>query len=77
MPEVEQKMVTRSIKVAPKGPVGGLMPRIIPSRLALDSNPEIKPDDILMEKDIHAMLREKAKQEVVAISNCDCRSSCR
>jgi NAD-dependent dihydropyrimidine dehydrogenase PreA subunit len=73
MPEVEQKMITRSIRVAKEVTVGGAMSRIIPARLALDSNPNIKPEDILPEEDIHAMLREKAKKEVVAVSNCDCR----
>ncbi len=74
MPEVEQKMVTRSIKVAEKIPVTGVMSRIVPARLALDSNPNIKPADILPEEDIHAMLREKASREVVAVSDCDCRT---
>jgi formate hydrogenlyase subunit 6/NADH:ubiquinone oxidoreductase subunit I len=73
MPEVEQKMVTRSIKVAEKIPVTGVMSRIVPARLALDSNPNIRPEDILPEEDIHAMLREKASREVVAVSDCDCR----
>lgn len=73
MPEVEQKMITRSIKVAEKVPVGGIMTRIIPARLAIDSNPNIKPEDILPEEDIHAMLRMKGSQEVMAVSDCDCR----
>ncbi len=73
MPEVEQKMIARSIKVAQKVPVTGVMSRIIPARLALDSNPNIKPSDILPEEDIHAMLRMKGSQEVIAVSNCDCR----
>ena len=73
MPEVEQKMITRSIRVAQKVPVGGAMSRIIPARLALESNPNIKLEDILPEEDIHAMLREKAKKEIVAVSHCDCR----
>lgn len=73
MPEVEQKMITRSIKVAEKVPVGGIMTRIIPARLAIDSNPNIKPEDILPEEDIHAMLRMKGSQEVIAVSDCDCR----
>ncbi len=73
MPEVERKMITRSIKVAQKVPVGGIMSRIVPARLAIDSNPNIKPEDILPEEDIHAMLRMKASQEIVAVSNCDCR----
>jgi formate hydrogenlyase subunit 6/NADH:ubiquinone oxidoreductase subunit I len=73
MPEVEQKMITRSITVAKTVPVGGVMSRIIPARLALDSNPGIKPEDILPEEDIHALLRMKAKQEIIAVSDCDCR----
>ena len=73
MPEVEQKMITRSIKVAEQVPVGGIMTRIIPARLAIDSNPKIKPEDILPEEDIHAMLRMKGSQEVMAVSDCDCR----
>jgi hypothetical protein len=73
MPEVEQKMITRSIKVAQEVPVSGLMTRIIPARLAIDSNPKIKPEDILPEEDIHAMLRMKGSQEVIAVSDCDCR----
>ena len=73
MPEIEEKMITRSIKVAEKVPVGGMMTRIIPARLAIDSNPNIKPEDILPEEDIHAMLRMKGSQEVMAVSDCDCR----
>lgn len=73
MPEVEQKMITRSIKVAKTIPVGGVMTRIIPARLALDSNPNIKPEDILFEEDIHAMLRMKGSQEVIAVLDCPCR----
>jgi ferredoxin len=73
MPEVEQKMITRSIKVAQEVPVSGAMNRIVPARLALDSNPNIKPEDILPEEDIHAMLRMKGSQEVMAVSDCDCR----
>ena len=73
MPEVEQKMITRSIKVAQEIPVGGIMTRIIPARLAIDSNPNIKPEDILPEEDIHALLRMKGSQEVMAVSDCDCR----
>jgi formate hydrogenlyase subunit 6/NADH:ubiquinone oxidoreductase subunit I len=73
MPEVEQKMITRSIKVAKQIPVSGIMTRIIPARLAVDSNPNIKPGDILPEEDIHAMLRMKGSQEVIAVSDCDCR----
>lgn len=73
MPEVEQKMITRSIKVAKEVPVANIMTRIVPARLALDSNPDIKPEDILPEEDIHAMLRMKGSQEVIAVSDCDCR----
>lgn len=73
MPEVEQKMIARSIKVAKEVPVGGIMSRIIPARLAIASNPNIKPEDILPEEDIHAMLRMKGRQEVIAVSDCDCR----
>jgi ferredoxin len=73
MPEVEEKMITRSIKVAQEVPVGGAMSRIIPARLAIDSNPNIKPEDILPEEDIHAMLRMKASQEIMTVSHCDCR----
>ena len=73
MPEVEQKMITRSIKVAKEVPVGGIMTRIVPARLAIDSNPNIKPEDILPQEDIHAMLRMKGSQEIIAVSDCDCR----
>jgi len=73
MPEVEQKMITRSIIVAKQVPVSGIMTRIMPARLAIDSNPNIKPEDILPEEDIHAMLRMKGSQEVIAVSDCDCR----
>jgi NAD-dependent dihydropyrimidine dehydrogenase PreA subunit len=73
MPEVEQKTIGRSIKVAGKVPVGGIMSRIVPAWLAIASNPNIKPEDILPEEDIHAMLRMKGKQEVIAVSDCDCR----
>ena len=73
MPEVEERMITRSVKVAETVPVGGAMTRIVPARLAIDSNPNIKPEDILPEEDIHAMLRAKGAQEVIAVSNCDCR----
>ncbi len=73
MPEVEDRMIKRSIKVAETVPVGGAMTRIIPARLALESNPAIRPEDILPEEDIHAMLREKGSREVIAVSDCDCR----
>jgi ferredoxin len=73
MPEVEKKMITRSIKVAKTVPVGGVMSRIIPARLAIDSNPKIKQKDILPEEDIYALLRMKGKKEIIAVSNCDCR----
>jgi ferredoxin len=73
MPEIEQKMITRSIEVAEQVPMSGIMTRIIPARLAIDSNPNIKPEDILPEEDIHAMLRMKGSQEVIAVSDCDCR----
>jgi NAD-dependent dihydropyrimidine dehydrogenase PreA subunit len=73
MPEVEQKMLTHSIKVAQDVPISGAMTRIVPAWLALQSNPDIKPEDILLEEDIHAMLRKKGSQEVMAVSNCDCR----
>jgi ferredoxin len=73
MPEIEEKMITRSIKVAQEVPIPNIMTRIVPARLAIDSNPNIKPEDILPEEDIHAMLRMKGSQEVMAVSNCDCR----
>ncbi len=73
MPEVEQKMITRSIKVAKAVPVGGIMSRVIPARLAIKSNPNIKPEDILPQEDIHAMLRMKGSREIIAVSDCDCR----
>jgi ferredoxin len=73
MPEVENKSITRSIVVAKQVPVSGVMTRIIPARLAIDSNPNIKPEDILPEEDIHALLRMKGSQEVIAVSDCDCR----
>ncbi|HYA42131.1 MAG TPA: 4Fe-4S binding protein [Syntrophobacteraceae bacterium] len=73
MPEVEKQMITRSIKVAKQIPVSGIMTRIIPARLALDSNPNIKPEEILPEEDVHALLRMKGSQEVIAVSDCDCR----
>jgi len=49
------------------------MTRIIPARLAISSNPSIKSEDILPEEDIHALLRMKGSQEVIAVSDCDCR----
>ena len=73
MPEVEERTVTRSIEVAKQVPVSGVMTRIIPARLAIDSNPNIKPEDILPEEDIHALLRMKGNREVIAVSDCDCR----
>ncbi len=73
MPEVEEKMITRSITVAKQVPISGVMTRIIPARLAIQSNPNIKPEDILPEEDIHALLRMKGSQEVIAVSDCDCR----
>jgi ferredoxin len=73
MPEVERKTITRSITVAKQIPVSGIMTRIVPARLAIDSNPNIRPEDILPEEDIHAMLRMKGSQEVIAVSDCDCR----
>ena len=73
MPEVEEKTIGRSIKVAQKVPVGGIMSRIIPARLAINSNPNIKPEDILPQEDIHAMIRMKGSREIIAVSDCDCR----
>jgi ferredoxin len=73
MPEVEEKMITRSLEVAKKIPPTGLMSRIVPAWLAMHSNPDIKPEDILPEEDIHAMLREKGSKEVVAVYGCGCR----
>ena len=73
MPEVEKKSITQSIKIAKKVPVSGIMTRIVPARLAIASNPNIKPEDILPEEDIHAMLRKKGSKEVIAVSDCDCR----
>jgi ferredoxin len=73
MPEIEEKSITRSITVAKQVPVSGIMTRIVPARLALDSNPRIKPEDILTEEDIHALLRMKGSREVIAVSDCDCR----
>jgi len=73
MPEVEKKTITRSIKVAKEVPVGGIMSRIIPARLAIDANPNIKAEDILPEEDIHALLRMKGSREIIAVSDCDCR----
>lgn len=73
MPELEERMITRSIQVAQKVPPAGTMTRIIPAWLAIKSNPNIKPEDILPEEDIHAMLRMKGSQEIIAVSHCDCR----
>ncbi len=73
MPEVEEKMITRSLEVAKKTPPTGLMTRIVPAWLAIHSNPAIKPEDILPEEDIHAMIREKGKKEVIAVYGCGCR----
>jgi ferredoxin len=73
MPEVEKKTITRSIEVAKTVPVTGIMNRIIPAWLAIKSNPGIKPEDILPEEDIHAMLRMKGNQEVIAVFDCPCR----
>jgi NAD-dependent dihydropyrimidine dehydrogenase PreA subunit len=73
MPEVEKKMVTHSIKVAQEVPISGAMNRIVPAWLAIQSNPNIKSEDILLEEDIHEMIRMKGKNEVIAVSDCDCR----
>ncbi|MBN1191854.1 MAG: 4Fe-4S binding protein [Dehalococcoidales bacterium] len=73
MPEVEQKMLTRTIEVAKKVPLTGPMTRIVPAWLAIQSNPAIKPEDVLPEEDIHAMLRMKGNQEVIAVFDCPCR----
>ena len=73
MPEVEEKMITGNIAVAKQVPISGIMTRIIPARLAIQSNPNIKPEDILPEEDIHEQLRLKGRQEVIAVSDCDCR----
>ncbi len=73
MPEVEERTITRSIKVAKDIPVSGVMARIIPARLAIASNPDIKPEDILLEEDVHALIRMKGSKEVIAVSDCDCR----
>jgi NAD-dependent dihydropyrimidine dehydrogenase PreA subunit len=59
--------------VAKEVPVSGSMFRIIPAWLAIHSNPNIKPEDILPEEDIHAMLRMKGSQEVMAVCDCACR----
>jgi len=77
MPEVEQEMITRSIKVAKKSPPTGIMTRIIPAWLAIQSNPRLKPEDILPEEDIHAQLRMKGAQEVIAVFDCPCRRRAR
>jgi hypothetical protein len=66
-------MITRSIEVAKKIPPTGIMSRIIPAWIAIKSNPNIKPEDILPEEDIHAMLRMKGNQEVIAVLDCGCR----
>jgi electron transport complex protein RnfB len=73
MPEVEKKMIARSLEIGKRIPVGGAMTRIIPARLAIDSNPNLKPEDILPEEDIHAMLRMKGSKEVIAVLDCPCR----
>jgi ferredoxin len=73
MPEVEKKTITRSVQVAQEVPVSGIMARIVPARLAIDSNPGIRQEDVLPEEDIHAMLRMKGSREVIAVSHCDCR----
>jgi ferredoxin len=73
MPEIEERMITRSVEVAKQVPVSGIMARIIPARLAIDSNPNIKPEDILPEEDVHAMLRMKGSQETMAVCDCACR----
>jgi Na+-translocating ferredoxin:NAD+ oxidoreductase subunit B len=73
MPEVEHKMITHSIEVAKTIPPTGNMTRIIPAWLAIQSNPDIKPGDILPEEDIHAMLRTKGSKEVIAVFDCPCR----
>jgi NAD-dependent dihydropyrimidine dehydrogenase PreA subunit len=77
MPEVEKRTITHSLEMAKKVPVTGIMNRIVPAWLALHSNPEIKPEDILPEEDIHAMLRMKGSQEVIAVFDCPCRRRAR
>ncbi len=73
MPEVEEKMIKHSLEIAKKIPPTGLMSRIVPAWLAIHSNPNVKPEDILPEEDIHAMIREKGSKEVIAVHDCDCR----
>jgi formate hydrogenlyase subunit 6/NADH:ubiquinone oxidoreductase subunit I len=73
MPEVEQKMISRSLEVAKEIPPTGLMSRIVPAWLAIQTNKDVKPEDILPDEDIHAMLKEKGSKEVVAVYNCGCR----
>lgn len=73
MPEVEEKMITQSLEVAKKFPSTGLMTRIVPAWLAMQTNKDVKPGDILPNEDIHAMLREKGSKEVIAVYGCGCR----
>jgi Pyruvate/2-oxoacid:ferredoxin oxidoreductase delta subunit len=73
MPEVEHKMIKMSLDTAKKIPPTGIMSRIVPAWLAIQSNPAVKPEDILPEEDIHAMLRMKGSQEVIAVLDCGCR----
>ncbi|MBN1190364.1 MAG: 4Fe-4S binding protein [Dehalococcoidales bacterium] len=73
MPEVEEKMITRSIEVAKVVPPTGSMTRIIPAWLAMQTNKDVIPEEILPEEDIHAMLLEKGSKEIIAVYGCGCR----
>lgn len=73
MPEVEEKMIKRSIEVAKVIPPTGIMTRIVPAWLAIQTNKDVKPEDILPDEDIHVQLRMKGSQEVIAVHDCDCR----
>jgi len=72
MPEVEQRMLERNKQMAPQTP-GVLRERIIPARLAIAANPNIRPEQVLWYEDIHEMLRRKGSEGVIGVFDCPCR----
>lgn len=44
--------------------------RVIPSRLAIQANPDIKPEDVLWYENIAELIK---RQDVIGVVDCDCR----
>ena len=72
MPEVEKRMIDLNIKMDLQAP-GIVRERILPARLAIASNPNIRPEQILWYEDVHEMLRRKGKEGVIGVFDCPCR----